>query len=126
MTEPSRPPKIVSRQRAWVCAAMNQLAFPGLGTIMAGRRIGYVQATIMVTGFCLFVGFMLWYFAAFGRFITSGGDEEQFKATFRSTVWMLCSGLGLCAFAWGWSLVSSISILRKSQPVALLAPPRIQ
>jgi hypothetical protein len=110
------PPKIVTRQRAWACAAMNQLAFPGLGTIMAGRRIGYVQAVIMVVGFCLFVGFMLQYFAWFARFVMAQGGDESSQNGYRSCLWMLFAGLGLTGLAWCWALLSSISIVRKAQP----------
>jgi len=114
MAEAGRPPKILTRERAWACAAMNQLAFPGLGTIMAGRRIGYVQATIMVAGFCLFLGFMLFYFAWFARFMSFGGGEQVDQYGYRSWLWMLFIGLGLSAFAWCWALVDSLSIVRQA------------
>ena len=93
---------------------MNQLAFPGLGTIMAGRRIGYMQATIMVAGFCLFLGFMLFYFAWFARFMSFGGGEQVDEHGYRSWLWMLFGGLTLCAFAWCWALIDSISIVRQA------------
>ena len=47
------PSKRLSQSKAWALAALNQLAFPGAGTVMAGRKIGYAQATIMVAGFVL-------------------------------------------------------------------------
>ncbi len=94
---------------------MNQLAFPGLGTIMAGRRIGYVQATIMVTGFCLFLGFMVEYFAWFARFVMAFGGDEPPQNGYRSWLWMLFAGVGLTGFAWCWALLSSISIVRKAR-----------
>src|SRR5262245_4419971 len=52
-------PKALSRSKAWTCVAINQLACPGLGTIMAGRWSGYLQAAIMLLGFFLTMGFML-------------------------------------------------------------------
>jgi hypothetical protein len=111
---PAAPPKIITRQRAWVCVAMNQLAFPGLGTIMARRWTGYIQATIMVLGFCLFIGFMLVYFADFSRFAMGEFSDEQFRAHYRSWLWTLWSGLGLTALAWVSALFSSVSVLREA------------
>ena len=93
---------------------MNQLAFPGLGTIMARRWTGYIQATIMVLGFCLFVGFMLVYFADVSRFALGELSDEQFRAHYRSWLWTLWGGLGLTVLAWLWALVSSIFILREA------------
>jgi hypothetical protein len=90
---------------------MNQLAFPGLGTIMARRWTGYIQATMMVIGFCLFLGFMVVYFVAFSRFAIDQLSDEQYRALYRSWLWALWGGLGLTALAWFWALWSSIFIL---------------
>lgn len=102
---------------------MNQLAFPGLGTIMAHRRIGYVQAIIMLIGFTLTMGFMLWYLACAARFlISSAGDEKAFAAEWRSFLWAGEVGLGLCAIAWCWALVSSIGIIRQTSKTPPVLP----
>jgi hypothetical protein len=90
---------------------MNQLAFPGLGTIMARRWTGYIQATIMVLGFCLFVCFMLVYFASVAQFARGDFSDEQFRAHYGSWFWALWGGLGLTALAWFWALWSSVFIL---------------
>jgi hypothetical protein len=105
------PPKILTRQRAWACVAINQLAFPGLGTIMAGRRVGYVQAIVMVAGFCLFVGFMLGFFAALGHSVIGERDQPA-EGYYQKWQWALWNGLALTALAWIWALVSSILMLR--------------
>ena len=42
-------------------AIVNQLAFPGLGTLMMGRRVGYAQAAVMLAGFFLTMGYLLWH-----------------------------------------------------------------
>jgi len=78
---------------------------------MARRWTGYFQATIMVVGFCLFVGFMLVYFVDFSRFATGELSDEQFRAHYRSWLWALWSGLGLSALAWFWALWSSVFIV---------------
>lgn len=109
------PAKLSPTQR-WGCAVMNQLACPGLGTIMAGRRVGYAQATIMVAGFVLLMGFMIWFIICAARYlIHADWDEGRWRAQYRPYHWAWQSGLGLCVVAWCWSLVSSIGIVREGR-----------
>ncbi len=119
-----QPPRIISRKRALVCLGMNMLGLPGLGTIMAGRAIGYVQAAVMCLGFFLTVGFMMWYLgssvSSFKRFMTTGVPEELH---YQPWLWVLWLGLALSSIAWIWSLISSLVILRQTPPEG---PPRIQ
>ena len=113
------PPRLPRRKRpasAWTCTALNQLAFPGLGTILAGRRIGYVQAAVMLLGFVLVMAFMAGWFAALFRLATeSGWSEQSYHAQVCAWGWAGLAGLGLCALAWVWSLFSSIAILRQAR-----------
>jgi hypothetical protein len=102
------------RTRAWLCVAINQLAFPGLGTILMRRRSGYVQATVMVAGFILATGFALWVIVCAVRYtMNPAWDEADFRAACQPFKWALFSGLALCAMAWVWALFSSIGILRR-------------
>ena len=65
MKTASGPPQSIRRRPpAWVCGLINLAAFPGLGTVLAGRRGGYSPAIIMVGGFVLVMGYMLWYLGA--------------------------------------------------------------
>ena len=101
------------RARAWLCAGLNQLAFPGLGTILAGRRIGYVQAVLMVAGFILATGFLLWYiFCAFRYTANANWTEATFRAQYEPFKWAFRVGLILCGMAWAGALLSSLSLLR--------------
>ncbi len=102
------------RSSAWSAVLINQLAFPGLGTIMSGRRVGYVQAGLMLIGFFLAMGFFIWYFVCIARHLSNPGwSHEQFIATFRPYLWSLYWGLGLSALAWFWSLKSSLEMLKE-------------
>jgi hypothetical protein len=102
------------RGRAWLCATLNQFAFPGLGTILAGRKIGYVQAALMLVGFILATGFLLWYiFAALCYMANSDWTEAMFRAQYAPLKWALHLGLFLCSLAWTSALFSSISIARR-------------
>lgn len=111
-----------------VCLGMNALAFPGLGTIMAGRAIGYVQVALMTLGFFMFAGFMFWYLVssveALKRSMGTGAPEDL-TIHYQPWLWVLWLGLGLSTFAWGWSVLSSLIVLKQASTVGE-APPRIQ
>jgi hypothetical protein len=116
------PKKILTPAKAWSCAAMNQLAFPGAGTVMAGRKVGYYQATIMVAGFLISVSFMVWYIGSMLHGVFDMETNEQMlRDNFTRHRWILFDGLLLCGIAWFWALMSSIEILRSAQR----EPPRI-
>ncbi len=97
----------------WVYVAINQAAFPGLGTILSGRRIGYVQAAIMLAGFFLTMAFMLYYLTCATRFATTATwTEAEFTSKYKPYLWALYWGIGCCIVAWIWSLFSSLQILK--------------
>src|SRR3954470_3382853 len=110
---PGKPkPKLLSRSKAWTCVIINQLAFPGMGTVIAGRRSGYVQGAVMLAGFFLTMGFMVSYFANLFSFIAhSEGSRPDFLELCRPYAWAGLSGLALCLIAWCWAMVSSLVIL---------------
>ena len=110
-----RNPRPPDRSRAWVCAALNQFAFPGLGTILAGRPIGLVQAAIMLAGFGLVMAFLLWFFTVSARFLANPGwDENTWRQEYRQLLWAGKWGFVLCLVAWCWSLASSVGIVRRA------------
>src|SRR5712671_4285252 len=109
-------PKRLSRSKAWTLAALNQLAFPGAGTVMAGRKIGYAQATIMVVGFVLV---MLYLFVIIGSLMSlltgENTSEAAIEADRHRYAWAGILGLVLSVLAWFWALASSISMVRNAQ-----------
>lgn len=108
---------IRGRTPVWVTVMINQLAFPGLGTILAGRRAGYAQAAIMVAGFLLVMGYLVWFLTVAVRSVANPSwDEAEFHAQYRPYLWALYDGLGLCLIAWLWALWSSVSIWRAGHP----------
>ena len=103
---------------SWVCVTINQAAFPGLGTILSGRRIGYAQATIMLAGFFMTMAFMLYYLTCATRYATTATwTEAEFSSKYKPHLWALYWGIGCCVTAWIWSLASSLQIL-KNNPAA--------
>lgn len=106
-------PKVLSRSKAWAYAALNQLAFPGAGTVMAGRRVGYIQAIIMVAGFVLTMTYLFAVIASIANFAVSGTvTEAEYHKQYQVYTWAGKYGLILSVLAWCWSLVSSIAIIR--------------
>ncbi len=94
---------------------------------MAGRAIGYVQTALMSVGFFMSSGFMIWYLmssvAALNRFMLSG-VQEDLSQQFKPWLWVLWLGLAISTFAWAWSMVSSLMLLREVPETK--GPPRIQ
>ena len=116
MSSAPKQPKVLSHSKAWVYVALNQLAFPGAGTVMAGRRVGYIQATIMVAGFVLVMWYLFALIASVYNFAaTAGMTEQQYRAQSERYAPAGKIGLALTVVAWLWSLVSSIMILRNAQ-----------
>jgi hypothetical protein len=95
---------------------VNQLAFPGAGSIMAGQWIGYVQAAIMLVGFVLVMLYLLSYIGAVFHLVSNSSlSEEQFRAEYQRWNWSGLWGLILSIAAWLWSLASSVMILRRAR-----------
>ena len=109
-------PKRLSRSKAWAFAALNQLAFPGAGTVLAGRKIGYVQAVIMVVGFVLTMMYLLTAIGTMLALLTNTQmSEAEYEARRHHYDLAGLIGFVLCAVAWFWSLASSIAIVRSAQ-----------
>lgn len=119
MTPPPVPDGARPRNRApvWLWVLVNLLAFPGLGTIMMRRRAGYYQASMMVAGFVLAMGYLLWFIACAVRYAGNPAwTEADFTGHYRPYQWALGWGLALCGIAWVWALVSSVQILKAQKP----------
>jgi hypothetical protein len=121
MTTSSVPPELprVNSERGrrpispWVWAMINQLAFPGLGTIMMGRKVGYAQAVIMVIGFLMSVGFIGWMIVCGVRYLSHPEwSDAQYRAQYQPYAPWLRWGLALCAVAWLWALWSSAAMVK--------------
>jgi len=87
------------------CVIVNLLGCPGLGTIMARQRGGYLQLACMLTGTCLLVGFMVSYARALVRLFQSANPESG--PDLSGHYWLLGWGGGLCVAAWIASAFSS-------------------
>lgn len=99
----------VDRATAWACLWTNVLTLPGLGSLAAGRAIGYAQAGTALAGFGL---------TLYGLFhITRAWlDLGEVPAGFTSAFWISLAGVGVFATAWLWALFTSLAVLRDTRP----------
>jgi len=112
------PRRTLSRQTAWGCLTSN-LAMPGVGSLVAGRRSGYAQLVLGVVGLVMTMvfgaRFILWYSANFSR--VTGGDLdpiESFAELWRAVRWAFL-GITLFALGWVWSLAVGLTIVREAK-----------
>lgn len=108
----------ISTLTAWVCALINQLVTPGLGTLVAGRLwAGVVELAIAFAGFSLV---MAWFFKVFKAIFT----QEDLGAGIDLHARLGVVGLIIFGFAWCLSLISSIRIVLKASDSTRF-PPRL-
>ena len=110
----------LSRTKARNCVLINQLATPGLGSIMAGRRVaGAGQLLLAVAGFVMVIGWFV--LNAINTYNQIVNDAEP-----KSAAWLGEAGGLTFLAAWVWAWVTSLQILRSVQekePARL--PPRL-
>src|SRR5215467_4211107 len=97
----------LSRQTAWGCFTTN-LALPGIGSLMAGRRSGYGQALLAFGGMGLTIlfgiPFIYWCLANWPHLYGEQADPVASMAELWGHVHWALLGFGLFAAAWLWAL----------------------
>lgn len=111
----STPTRKLTRARARNAALLNQLATPGLGSLLGRRWIaGTGQLLLALAGFTLL---MIWFVQMMMSYYGQAfSDNPQRQPT---SLLNLELGAGLFAFAWLWSLFTSFSLLREASRVSL-------
>ena len=123
------PRQPLSRQTAWGCLTTN-LALPGFGSLLGGRRSGYPQAALMICGLILTcvcgIRFMIWAVANWSRL--QGNELDPFGGLLEMWLaarWAL-AGIGIFATAWVWALGTSLELLREAgRTESAAVPPRL-
>ncbi|SRR6266496_3957610 len=120
----------LDRTTAWGCLTAN-LAVPGCGSLVAGRRTGYLQMLLAVAGLALttFFGsrFIVWYvsnWAQFQQMQTEAEAAANLHELWIRLRWALL-GMGVFLGAIFWALLSSIGILLESKNAHPSAPPML-
>jgi hypothetical protein len=112
--------RVSTRTWAWGCMLINQLATPGLGSII-GRRFlaGIGQLLLAVGGFVMIVVWM-------ARFYYDCYREAMGQKPVGSPYgWWGKWGLILFGAAWLWALVTSLSLLLQSKKDAPAGPEQV-
>ena len=104
----------MTRDKAKVCLMMN-LGFPGSGSLMAGKIVGYLQVLLTLGGFAISMicggKFLAWFFANWSRLQNPSNDPLQtFSEIWQAVKWPL-AGVGLFGLAWLWGLGTGLLIL---------------
>lgn len=115
LMKPSSARKKVSRSQARNAALLNQLGTPGLGSLLAGRYVeGGLQLLLFLGGFVLFC---MWAFRSLAQYYQMMFNDAPKTAP--GNVSLALAGVGICALAWVWSLMTSLSLLRAASKVGL-------
>lgn len=99
-----RDPPSVDRAKAWSCLVTNLLVLPGLGSVMAGRKAGYLQMVLALAGFIVTL-------IALVRIVLAWAQEfilPNDPALYRSAI----IGIAVFLLSWAWSLLTSLAIFR--------------
>ena len=121
-----RPAQPLNTTSARNCALLNQLATPGLGSLMAGRWLaGVGQLLLALAGFGMITGWFC--FLALQLFQALSDDAHA--GSDRSFAWLGLSGAVTFAVSWFWALITSLSLMREARgiekgSVPPLLPPR--
>jgi len=107
-----QPNSPLSRARARNAVILNQLATPGLGSLLARRWVaGIGQLVLAVAGFVLICSWFISVIIALYQQINS--DAHPHTAN-----WLGWTGAAAFGLAWLWALWTSFSLLREAQEAA--------
>lgn len=108
-----------SRDRAWGLVIANQLALPGLGTYLAGRRTaGLLQMILAFAGVIAGGVFLAFAIPHFGDWWNPPDDPDLFLENVgRWIPWLAIGGGGLALFgiAWCWAWGTSAKVMKSSR-----------
>ena len=93
----------MDKPTAWACTASNLAVLPGLGSLAAGRRVGYAQATLAILGF----GSTLVGGALLARKLYAGDPEIDWWAAA-----IAVGGMSVFGAGWLWSLLTCLDLHR--------------
>ena len=109
------------REQAWGVFIANQLALPGFGTLMAGRKIGYAQLTLSVAGVGCLTAFLIYALPHLGELLRlsfqTTDDPDALIARLQDwKPWLLTavSGILLWVIAWLWAWKTSVNAVREA------------
>lgn len=117
----------VSVQTAWGCLTSN-LALPGIGSLLAGRKSGYLQAAFALVGMALTtiygVKFCTWFLQNSSRLQDPADPVAALTEMWLQVRWALL-GIALFGLSWLWGLAAGFSIVRQAKARDRTVPPKL-
>lgn len=115
------PTRLPSLQVAWGLLTTN-LGLPGVGSLLAGRKVGVFQLILSISALILTtvfgVKFAVWYFTNREQLSDPNADPfAMLKALWLAVRWALL-GMVLFGVSVCWALVTSWDILRAARQAA--------
>lgn len=93
------------RDRAWAAFSVNLVVLPGLGSLLMGRRSGWLQAPLALGGMALGLRWLVLVLLDWRR---AGALPETLPRA-----GLLLEGVALFALAWLWALATGLALLRR-------------
>jgi hypothetical protein len=114
-----KSPDAPALQKAQGYLATN-LAVPGLGSLVAGRKVGLLQMVLYLSGFVITmvcgIRFVHWSLAHWTEYHNPNADPvEALAAMWQHVRWPFL-GVAMCLLAWFWSWQTSRSLLAATKP----------
>lgn len=94
-----------ARQAAWSWLVTNLVVLPGLGSILGGRKVGYLQAALALSGMALSLIFVI-------SMIREWWVLREMPAVDRRWLFEGLGGIVLFGVSWLWGLVTGLRLLR--------------
>ena len=101
------------------------LAVPGLGSLVGGRKVGLLQMVLYFSGFAMTIGFGLrfvyWSLAHWSEYHGPNADADPIKAflgLWQHVRWPFLGaflGVAMCLLSWLWALLTSRSLLAETE-----------
>ena len=111
----SAPHASMDRPTAWGFLVTNLMVLPGMGSVLAGRKVGYLQAPLALGGMVLTLTFAVLYVREWIRLrILPPPDWHLLRIGL--------IGLLLFLLGWCWALFTSLDLLSKAKE----DPPKIR
>ena len=101
----SEPPPEPNRNKAWSCLIANLVVLPGLGSVVARRKVGYLQMLLAIGGFVLTLVALIRIVLLWARDYLLPDDPNLYRAAI--------IGIGIFLFSWTWSLLTSLAVFRQ-------------
>jgi hypothetical protein len=120
MNRSSRNHKDKKKSPSWSYLVANLAVLPGLGSIGANKRVGYVQIVLAIAGMAMSLYFAIW---MINLLVTRYSPDQEISSISELFRWpeektrygIGASGIALFGIAWIWALATSLALMRRDK-----------